>query len=95
MTNAKVLIAHEGNVESALAAADLVGLSRSNVFLFGKKEIGGVLPYGPVFLSSERQATLVRLSAEEAKETVAYLCFSSGTTGNKYLCVCVCVCVYI
>lgn len=81
MTSAKVLIAHEDNVESALAAADLVGLARSNVFVFGKQTIHGALPYTRVLLG-QRKATLIELSAEEAKDTVAYLCFSSGTTGK-------------
>ncbi|GAA5813305.1 hypothetical protein MFLAVUS_006780 [Mucor flavus] len=82
MTSAKVLIAHEDNVESALAAADLVGLARSNVFVFGKQTIHGALPYTRVLLG-QRKATLIELSAEEAKDTVAYLCFSSGTTGKS------------
>ncbi|KAI7897203.1 uncharacterized protein EV154DRAFT_433354 [Mucor mucedo] len=83
MTSAKVLIAHPTNVESALAAADLVGLPKSNVFVFGKQVINGVVPYYQAFLTSQRRADLIRLNAEEAKDTVAYLCFSSGTTGKS------------
>lgn len=85
MTSAKILIVHPTNVESALAAADLVGLPKSNVFVFGQQAVNGVAPYFQVFLTSQRRADIVRLNAEEAKDTVAYLCFSSGTTGNyKY-----------
>lgn len=82
MTSAKVLIAHPTNVQSALAAADLVGLPKSRVFVFGKEVTNGVVPYYKVFLTGQRRATLVDLTAEETKDTVAYLCFSSGTTGN-------------
>lgn len=82
MTNAKVLIAHPTNVDSALVAADLVGLPKSNVFVFGNEVANGVLPYSQVFLTGQRRATLIDLTAQEAKDTVAYLCFSSGTTGN-------------
>lgn len=82
MTNAKIIIAHSSNVESALAAADLVGLPKSNVFVFGDKAVNGCLPYKHVFLTSERKASIIKMNAEEAKDTVAFLCFSSGTTGK-------------
>ncbi|GAA5813306.1 hypothetical protein MFLAVUS_006781 [Mucor flavus] len=82
MTNAKILIAHETNVEMALKAADIVGLSRSRVFVFGKNQVQEIAPWSQVFMG-ERRATLIPLNAQEAKETVAYLCFSSGTTGKS------------
>jgi long-subunit acyl-CoA synthetase (AMP-forming) len=81
MTKAKVLIAHPSNVELALVAADLVGLSRDHIFVFGEVAANGVLPYSQVFLN-ERRAAPVEFTAEEAKDSVAYLCFSSGTTGK-------------
>lgn len=83
MTNAKIIIAHSSNVESALAAADLVGLPKSNVFVFGDKAVNGCLPYKQVFLTSERKASIIKMTAQEAKDTVAFLCFSSGTTGKS------------
>lgn len=81
MTKAKVLIAHPSNVELAFLAADLAGLSRDHIFVFGEVAANGVLPYSQVFLN-ERRATPVEFTAEEAKDSVAYLCFSSGTTGK-------------
>ncbi|GAA5795887.1 hypothetical protein HPULCUR_001249 [Helicostylum pulchrum] len=78
-TSAKILIAHETNVEMSLKAADMVGLSRSRVFVFGKNQVQGIAPWSQVFMG-ERRATLITLTAQEAKEAVAYLCFSSGTT---------------
>jgi 4-coumarate--CoA ligase len=82
MTKAKVLIAHPSNIDAALEAASMVGLSNSNVFVFGKQGTNGCLPYSRVFLTSERRAAPLKLTPEEAKDTVAYLCFSSGTTGK-------------
>lgn len=82
MTKAKVLIAHPSNVELALAAADLVGLAKDRIFLFGDKSVSGVLPYSQVFLN-QRRATPVEFTAQQAEDSVAYLCFSSGTTGRK------------
>jgi long-subunit acyl-CoA synthetase (AMP-forming) len=83
MTNARIIIAHPSNVESALAAAELVGLPKSNIFIFGNETVNGILPYKQVFLSSERKASIIKMNAQEAKDTVAYLCFSSGTTGKR------------
>ncbi|CAO3617940.1 unnamed protein product [Mucor fragilis] len=82
MTKAKVLIAHPSNVELALAAADLVGLAKDRIFLFGDKSVSGVLPYSQVFLN-QRRATPVEFTAQQAEDSVAYLCFSSGTTGRS------------
>ncbi|KAI9272042.1 hypothetical protein EDC94DRAFT_595236 [Helicostylum pulchrum] len=81
-TSAKILIAHETNVEMSLKAADMVGLSRSRVFVFGKNQVQGIAPWSQIFME-ERRATLITLTAQEAKEAVAYLCFSSGTTGKS------------
>ncbi|KAK4518957.1 uncharacterized protein ATC70_009184 [Mucor velutinosus] len=82
MTKAKVLIAHPSNVELALAAANLVGLAKDHVFVFGGESVNGVLPYSQVFFN-ERRATPVEFTAQQAKDSVAYLCFSSGTTGRS------------
>ncbi|KAI8646262.1 hypothetical protein BD408DRAFT_410456 [Parasitella parasitica] len=82
MTSAKILIAHPSNLELALVAADMVGLSKERIFVFGGAAVNGVLPYYQVFLN-ERRATPVEFTAEEAKDSVAYLCFSSGTTGKS------------
>ena len=82
MTKAKVLIAHPSNVELALAAANLVGLAKDRIFVFGGESVNGVLPYSKVFLN-DRRATPAEFTAQQAKDSVAYLCFSSGTTGIK------------
>ncbi|CEI85554.1 hypothetical protein RMCBS344292_00015 [Rhizopus microsporus] len=79
---AKILLTHESNINTALEAAQQVGLPKSNILLFGDKSIDGVLTYKQVLLGS-RHVVLQDLTPEETKDTVACLCFSSGTTGKS------------
>ncbi|ORZ02504.1 hypothetical protein BCR43DRAFT_465599 [Syncephalastrum racemosum] len=79
-TKAKILIAHPTNVDNAIKACGLVGIPLSKLFVFGDTPINGHAPY--LSLLGERKAEPVTFnSAEEAKDTVAFICFSSGTTG--------------
>lgn len=80
---AKILLTHESNINTALEAAQQVGLPKSNILLFGDKAIDGVLTYKQVLLGS-RHVVLQDLTPEETKDAVACLCFSSGTTGNIF-----------
>ncbi|CAO3667457.1 unnamed protein product [Rhizopus stolonifer] len=82
MTKAKVVIAHESNVQVAIEAASTVGIPKSNIFVFGEQVVRGILPYTQVLLSN-RRATIEELSPEDADDRIAYLCFSSGTTGRS------------
>lgn len=82
MTRAKVVIAHESNVQVAIEAAGTVGIPKSNIFVFGEQVVRGILPYTQVLLSN-RRAIIEELSSEDADNRVAYLCFSSGTTGRS------------
>ncbi|KAI9491176.1 hypothetical protein BDB00DRAFT_834134 [Zychaea mexicana] len=79
LTEAKVLIAHPENIDTAIEAADQVGLPRDRIFVFGYKAVKGCLPF--LALMGSRRAELVHLTPEESKQLPAYLCFSSGTTG--------------
>lgn len=81
-TGAKVLFAHPVNIQVALEAAKLVGLPKSNILVFGDKPINDILNYKQVLLG-ERRAVPVEFAPEELEDTVAYLCFSSGTTGRS------------
>ncbi|KAI9248196.1 hypothetical protein BY458DRAFT_526649 [Sporodiniella umbellata] len=81
-SKAKVLVAHETNISIALAAAKAVGIRESNIFVFGERAIDGVLPYTQS-LFSERRVAIEVMTPEESDERVAYLCFSSGTTGKS------------
>ncbi|OAD01379.1 hypothetical protein MUCCIDRAFT_153656 [Mucor lusitanicus CBS 277.49] len=82
MSRAKVIICHEENVKIALKAADRVGISKNCVFVFGENSINGTRPFQEALLGS-RRAVPDALTYEEAKDKVAYLCFSSGTTGKS------------
>ncbi|KAL9550127.1 hypothetical protein MBANPS3_004867 [Mucor bainieri] len=82
MSRAKVIICHEENVKTALKAADRVGISSKNVFVFGDSSIHGTQPFQTALLGSRRAVPEV-LTYKEAKDKVAYLCFSSGTTGKS------------
>ncbi|CAM0141002.1 unnamed protein product [Umbelopsis sp. WA50703] len=81
-TKSKILIASQETLPVALDAAKLAGIPLTSVFVFGDKEINGVKPYKRV-LMAEKEMGPVRLNYEEACSTVAYLCFSSGTTGRS------------
>jgi acyl-coenzyme A synthetase/AMP-(fatty) acid ligase len=82
MTKAKVIICSEENIKTALAAGAKAGVDRKNIFILGNNEVEGVRPFTDL-LSGSRKAIPIELTYEEAKETVAYLCFSSGTTGKS------------
>ncbi|GAA5798021.1 hypothetical protein HPULCUR_003419 [Helicostylum pulchrum] len=81
-TKARVLICHEENVKTALAAASRVGIQLKNIFVFGDKVIQGIQPFETALIRT-RKAFPDELTHQQAKEKVAYLCFSSGTTGKS------------
>lgn len=82
MSRAKIIICHEENVKTALKAADRVGISEKNIFVFGECDINGIQPFKKALLQ-KRRSVPDALTYEEAKDKVAYLCFSSGTTGKS------------
>ncbi|KAH8554355.1 hypothetical protein BGW37DRAFT_484434 [Umbelopsis sp. PMI_123] len=81
-TNAKIVIASQETLPIALEAAKLAGIAKSNVFIFGDREVNGVQPYSKVLIA-DQEMEAVHFTYEEACKTVAYLCFSSGTTGRS------------
>lgn len=82
MTNAKVLICHQNNVETALQASERAGILRKNIFVFGEKTIKGIQPFQTALIRT-RKAIPEELTYEQAKNKVAFLCYSSGTTGKS------------
>lgn len=82
MTSAKVLICHKENLKTALQAADKVGILKKNIFVFGDIAVEGVQPFTGALIK-QRKAVPKKITYEEAQEKVAYLCFSSGTTGKS------------
>lgn len=87
------MIAHPDNLDTALSAARAAGLSADQIILFDKSSsrhgpsghvtlnelIDQGLRLGPTFV--ER-----RLRPGEAKTKLAFLSFSSGTTGKPKVC---------
>lgn len=76
------MICHEENLDIALTACASSGILRKNIFIFGDKAINGVQPFATALMRA-RKAVPEELTHEQAKEKVAYLCFSSGTTGKS------------
>ncbi|KAI9257311.1 hypothetical protein BDA99DRAFT_516103 [Phascolomyces articulosus] len=82
-TKAKIIIAHPMNVETAFEAADIVGLDKTKVFVFGDNVVKGAEPYTKKLLGNRVAEPADFQSPEQARETIAFLCFSSGTTGKS------------
>lgn len=82
--NAKILIAHPRNLDIALDAAQAVGIPRSHVFSIIRDPQQRVPMWMDVLVDYNQPGLPpVKLTHEESKNTVAYLCFSSGTTGKS------------
>ncbi|KAI9264249.1 hypothetical protein BDA99DRAFT_559531 [Phascolomyces articulosus] len=81
---AKMLIAHPSTLDRALEAAAAIGLPRSSVFSIVRDPQQRV-PCWLETLIDFTQPSLppIRLTHEESVNTVAYLCFSGGTTGRN------------
>lgn len=75
-TQAKVMVVHSSAFKNAVAAAKEVGTVQ-HIFVFGDHPIDGVQPYTQALLGT-RLAEPVPRKADD----LAYLCFSSGTTGK-------------
>ena len=64
---------------TALEAAMICGIKHEHIFLFGGKDEAGHKAYQSIF--AKRLAAPVKIDMDD----IAYLCYSSGTTGNAYL----------
>ncbi|KAI7847802.1 hypothetical protein BDC45DRAFT_525161 [Circinella umbellata] len=84
VSEAKILIAHPQGLDVALDAAAAVGMSRSHVFSVIRDPQQRVPYYRDVFIDhSQPELSPVEMTHNESVHTVAYLCFSSGTTGRS------------
>lgn len=81
LTKAKVIIGHPDNIDRVLVAASQAGVPQSHIFVLGSHEIKGCQSFR--VLLGKRIGEITKLTAEESKTTPAYLCFSSGTTGQS------------
>lgn len=82
-TKAKVMIAHVSNIDIAVKAAEMVGLPKSSILIFGNETVNDIRTFRQA-LFSDKPGSPVKLTSEESETHVAYLCFSSGTTGKIY-----------
>ncbi|KAI8073134.1 hypothetical protein BC940DRAFT_290626 [Gongronella butleri] len=78
--SAKVIVCSVDNAAVALEAAAKSGIAASNVFVFGEKPSAqGLRPYTQALLPGRQLEKPVAIA--NPLDQVAYMCFSSGTTG--------------
>jgi hypothetical protein len=70
------------NLDIALQAAQSVGVPQSNVWSICEDPKKRVSCWKRQVVKEGREADPIKLSLEECKSTMTYLCFSSGTTGK-------------
>ncbi|CAG8662257.1 10304_t:CDS:2, partial [Funneliformis mosseae] len=78
---ASIIVAHPHVLHAVIKAAAEANIPESKIFLFGDEVVNGILPYNSLF--GEREAIPVEYTPEEVKETTAFLCYSSGTSGKQ------------
>ncbi|KAI9264246.1 hypothetical protein BDA99DRAFT_51740 [Phascolomyces articulosus] len=84
VSEAKILIAHPVNLDNALEAAAVVGIPRSNIFSIVRDPKQRAPCYRDVFIDfTQPELPPVKMTHDQSVNTVAYLCFSSGTTGRS------------
>ncbi|KAG0030357.1 putative fatty-acid--CoA ligase FadD10 [Podila clonocystis] len=86
-SGASVLVAHPEMIKTALESATMAGISLSKVFVYGEQTVQGCRPYSSLFpdisMPESQLPQAVVLKGEEAAETTALICYSSGTTGKS------------
>lgn len=82
MSKAKYLVAHSFNLDTALEAAKLVGIPVANVWCIDNDPKKRAKHWKEMVVNSTEEADPVKYTAAECRNTLAYLCFSSGTTGK-------------
>lgn len=86
MVNASLIIAHSSSLHTALGAAQAAGLPSERVITFDESNqisVDALIQQG---LRSEPNFVERKLRKGEAKTKVAFLSFSSGTTGKPKVC---------
>ncbi|KAF0434154.1 acetyl-CoA synthetase-like protein [Gigaspora margarita] len=80
-SGASVIIVHPEYFNTAIKAAKEARIPESRILLLGNSEVRGFRTHRS--LIGDREAEPVSYSPEEARTTVAFLCYSSGTTGRQ------------
>ncbi|RIB09096.1 hypothetical protein C2G38_1981828 [Gigaspora rosea] len=81
-SGASILIVHPDLLETAIAASKEINNPNFRIFLFGDNEIRGYKPFRSELIG-EREFVPIFYTPEEANSTIAYICYSSGTTGKQ------------
>ncbi|CAG8564177.1 11691_t:CDS:2, partial [Scutellospora calospora] len=79
-SGASIIFAHPNYLDVVVEAAENAKIPKSKIFLFGEKEVDGFQPY--CSLIGDHEIEPVSYTSEEARTTIAFLCYSSGTTGK-------------
>lgn len=89
VSGAKFIVIHSGCLSAAKKASNACGLSDNSLLLIDKVVVPGSLPLIPTLedaitfgWSNGENYKAVRFRPGEARKTIAFLSFSSGTTGN-------------
>ncbi|PKY14579.1 acetyl-CoA synthetase-like protein [Rhizophagus irregularis] len=80
-SGSSVIVTHPLFLQVAVKAATAAKIPESNIFLFGDEKINEILPYTSLF--GDREAIPLEYTPEEVKNTTAYICYSSGTSGKQ------------
>ncbi|GAN08179.1 4-coumarate-CoA ligase [Mucor ambiguus] len=81
MSKARYFIAHSSNLDTALKAARLVGIPASNVWCIDDDPKKRAKHWKEIVVDLSEEADPIKYTAAECRNALAYLCFSSGTTG--------------
>ncbi|KAI8339084.1 hypothetical protein BC941DRAFT_373353 [Chlamydoabsidia padenii] len=64
-----------------LKVCDKIGLSRDRIFLFGDEQVNGCKPFYSLLPKDTQRRVVGPLKGIKPAEDVAFICYSSGTTG--------------
>ncbi|KAF9434462.1 putative fatty-acid--CoA ligase FadD10 [Entomortierella beljakovae] len=86
-SGASVIVTHPELLQTAVKAAELTGIPKNKIFLFGDSEVEGFKPYSSTFPPANTPenllAEVVNLNGQPSADTTAIICYSSGTTGKS------------
>ena len=77
-SGAKILVTQKRLLEPALAAAKEAGIAKGNVILIGEERESGIRHFRDVLVEGGKEGDREKI---DAKRNLAYLVYSSGTTG--------------
>nr|CAG8566763.1 13537_t:CDS:10 [Entrophospora candida] len=85
-SKASIIVAHPSTLPIVLKAANNVKIPTSKIFVFDENEDldHGIRTFISLFKDDDDDSAIIHYTTEEeVKSTVAYLCYSSGTTGRQ------------